>query len=106
LEKGTACNGEAIACESLRDSTMTNYTVTLTLTDEEEALLAALARERGLSAPADVLRALLREVYDAEWDRRFAESQAVLGQLAAEAHEEYVSGRTEDFDPDTDPDAP
>jgi hypothetical protein len=85
------------------------HTITLTLTEEEEALITTLARERGLDAPADVLRALLHdavEIYDALWDKTFAESQDVLDALADEAHAEYLAGLTEDFDPDNDPDAP
>jgi hypothetical protein len=87
----------------------TSNTITLTLTDEEAALIVALARERGLESSVDVLRALLHdavEVYDALWDKRFAETQDTLDQLADEAHEEYLAGLTEEFDPDTDPDAP
>ncbi len=82
---------------------------TITLTEEEEALVAALAQERGLAAPEDVLRALLHEaveIYDALWDKTFADSQDVLEKLADEAHAEYLAGLTEEFDPDTDPDAP
>jgi hypothetical protein len=77
--------------------------ITLRLTEEEENLIAALAQERGLSAPADVLRALLHdaiEIYDALWDRTFEASQDLLDKLADEAHEEYLAGLTEDFDPD------
>lgn len=36
-------------------------TVTLTLTEGEEALANAWARERGLDAPEEVVRALLRD---------------------------------------------
>lgn len=43
---------------------------------------------------------------DAEWDALFAESRDILEQLAQEAHEEYLAGLAEDFDPDNDPDAP
>lgn len=80
------------------------HTVTLTLTPEEENLIAVIAQERGLSAPADVLRTLLHnasEISDALWDKTFAETQDVLDRLADEAHAEYLAGRTEDFDPDT-----
>ncbi len=83
------------------------HTITLILSEEEEALVTALAQERGLTAPADVLRALLHdavEIYDALWDKTFADSQDVLDQLADEAHAEYTAGLTEDFDPDNDPD--
>jgi hypothetical protein len=85
------------------------HTVTLTLTPEEEKLIAALAQERGLDAPADVLRTLLHdaaEISDALWDKTFAETQDVLDRLADEGHAEYLAGRTEDFDPDLDPDSP
>jgi hypothetical protein len=84
------------------------HTVTLTLTEEEAALVETLARERGIDDPADVLRALLHdavEIYDALWDKTLAETQDVLDMLAKEAREEYLAGLTEDFDPDTDPDA-
>lgn len=85
------------------------HVVTVTLDAQEEALIATLGQERGLSAPADVLRALLHdaaEIYDALWDKTFDESQDLLDKLADEAHAEYEAGLTEDFDPDTDPDAP
>jgi hypothetical protein len=77
------------------------YTVTLTLSKTEEAMLMALACERGLGEPADALRALLHdavEVYDALWDKTFAESQDVLDMLADEAHAEYLVGLTEDLE--------
>ncbi len=82
--------------------------ITLSLTPEEETLVTALARERGLTAPADVLRALLHdaaEIYDLLWDKTFANSQDVLDKLADAAHADYLAGLTEDFDLDTDPDA-
>ena len=63
----------------------------------------ALAQERGIAEPADMLRALLPdavEIYDAMWDKTFAETQDVLEILADEAHAEYVVGLTEDFDLD------
>jgi hypothetical protein len=85
------------------------YTVTLNLTEEEAELVAALAREHGLDAPADALHALLRDavdVYDALWDKTFADSQDLLSQLADEAHQEYLAGLTEDFDPDDDTEMP
>jgi hypothetical protein len=87
----------------------TPHIVTVTLTEEEAAVVETLARERGIDEPADVLRALLHdaiEINDALWDKTFAETQDVLDRLADEAHEEYLAGLTQDFDPDTDPDAP
>jgi hypothetical protein len=37
---------------------------------------------------------------EALWEEQFARSQDKLEQMAQEAHEEYLAGRTEDFDPD------
>jgi uncharacterized protein (DUF433 family) len=37
---------------------------------------------------------------EARWDASFANSQDFLEQLSREAHEEYLAGRTEEFDPD------
>ncbi|HLY27789.1 MAG TPA: hypothetical protein VKQ72_15695 [Aggregatilineales bacterium] len=34
------------------------------------------------------------------WDAQFAASQDVLEKLSREAHEQYLAGLTEDFDPD------
>jgi len=79
-------------------------TVTLTLTEEEHALVEALAQERGLAAPEDVVHALLQDaiaLYDALWDKTFADTQDVLDRLADEAHTEYLASLTEDFDPHT-----
>lgn len=86
----------------------TPNTITLELNEEETALIAAFAQERGLASPADALRALLHdalEFYDDLWDKKFADSQDVLDRLADEAHAEYLAGLAEDFDPDDDPDA-
>jgi Arc/MetJ-type ribon-helix-helix transcriptional regulator len=83
-------------------------TITLTLTEEEAALIQELARERGLENAAEVVHALLREMIEASdrlWDEKFANSQDVLDALADEAHAEYIAGLTEDFDPDNDPDS-
>lgn len=84
-------------------------TVTVELTEYEQTQIEALAHERGLDAPADVLRALLYEAvaaYDLLWDEKFAASQDVLDQLADAGHREYMAGQTEEFDPDNDPNAP
>jgi uncharacterized protein (DUF433 family) len=40
------------------------------------------------------------EENEAMWDKSFAESQDYLEQLSREAHEAYLAGETEDFDPD------
>lgn len=37
---------------------------------------------------------------EALWDEQFARSQDVLERLSQEAHEEFLAGLTEDFDPD------
>jgi acid phosphatase family membrane protein YuiD len=84
---------------------MTEHTITLTLSEEEAQLVTALAREQGFDTPQAALRALLHDamaVYDALWDKTFADSQTVLEQLAEEAHAEYLAGLTEAFDPDND----
>jgi hypothetical protein len=39
---------------------------------------------------------------EALWDEQFAKSQDVLERMSQQAHEEYVAGLTEDFDPDDD----
>jgi hypothetical protein len=39
---------------------------------------------------------------EALWEEQFARSQDKLEQLAQEAHEDYLAGLTEDFDPDDD----
>ncbi len=39
---------------------------------------------------------------EALWDEQFAKSQDLLEQMAEEAHQEYLAGLTEDFDPDDD----
>ena len=43
---------------------------------------------------------------DAQWDEQFANSPDVLDFLVREAREDYLNGLTDEFDPDTDPDAP
>ncbi len=78
-----------------------NLTVTITLTEEEQALIDTLRREQGLDAPADVLRTLLHDavqIYDALWDKSFAESQDFVDKLADDAHAAYLEGLTEDFE--------
>jgi hypothetical protein len=45
---------------------------------------------------------ILEELSEREWDRLFADprSKQVLKRLADEAHQEYLSGETEELDPD------
>src|SRR5688500_10639203 len=77
------------------------YTITLSLNEEENALLETLARERGIDVPAEALRSLLHDainIYDALWEKTFAESQELLDKLADEAHADYLAGDVEDFD--------
>ena len=38
---------------------------------------------------------------EARWDAQFAASEDLLIKMADAAHEEYMAGRTEAFDPDT-----
>ena len=40
------------------------------------------------------------EADEALWNEQFAKSVDLLEQMGQEAHEEYLAGRTEDFDPD------
>lgn len=80
-----------------------SHTITLTLSEEEHALLESFARERGIELPAEALKTLLHElisIYDALWEKSFAESQDLLDQLADEAYADYLAGDVEDFDPD------
>lgn len=81
------------------------HSITLTLSEEENALLDALAHEQGLATSADALRTLIHDavaIYDALWDKTFSDSQDLLDRLADEADAEYAAGQTEDFDPDSD----
>jgi hypothetical protein len=76
-------------------------TVTMTLTPEEEQLIAELARERGLASPEEVLRALLHDAIEQDealWDAQFQSSQDVLDRLADEALDDIRAGRTHDLD--------
>lgn len=44
----------------------------------------------------------LEDDYEAKWAESFAKSHDVLERLSQEAHEEYLAGLTEEFDPDKD----
>ena len=62
-----------------------------------------LAQDQGLDTPEAALHALIQnaeKIYDTLWDQTFADSQDLLSQLSDEAHEEYIAGLTEEFDPD------
>ena len=87
---------------------ISSYSVTMTLSEADWLLLEAFAAEQGISDPAEAVRALLHEyvaLSDALWDEKFAHSGDLLDRLSAEVGEEIAAGLTEDFDPDTDPDA-
>lgn len=81
---------------------ISNYSITVTLSEEDRELLEMFAAEKGIDDPAEALRALLHEfvtLSDALWDEKFAHSGDVLDRLAAEADAEIAAGMTEDFDP-------
>lgn len=84
---------------------MSDRQVILELTEQEMARLDALAHAGGYASVEAYLRALIdaeEEAADAAlWDEQFARSPNALDALAQEAHEEYLAGLTEDFDPDT-----
>jgi hypothetical protein len=67
-----------------------------------------LELEQPTNLPPGEVRVIIESVSPEEvaadealWDGQFARSQDVLDQMSKEAHEEYLSGLTEDFDPDT-----
>ena len=74
------------------------YQLTVTLTDEEYSLLQAFAADHGITELEVALPAVL---HDRLWDEQFANSQDLLSELAAEAHDEYLAGNTEELDPDS-----
>ncbi|MBI1278264.1 MAG: hypothetical protein GC179_09070 [Anaerolineaceae bacterium] len=74
------------------------HELTITLTDEEFKLLQTFAAEHGF---AELEAALPAVLHDRLWDEQFAASQDLLSELAAEAHQEYLAGNTEELDPDT-----
>lgn len=57
-------------------------------------------------AVVSVTRWMLEAADDVWWDYQFRRSPQVLEMLAREAHEEFLAGLTEDFDPYNDPDRP
>jgi hypothetical protein len=86
---------------------ISNYSITVTLSEEDREILEMFADEHAIDDPAEALRALLHEyvsLSDALWDEKFARSGDVLDRLSAEVDAEIAAGLTEDFDPDNDPD--
>lgn len=54
---------------------------------------------------ADLLKHYLDEIEDElRWQTQFDNSQDALDILAQQVRDEYYAGKTEEFDPDTDPD--
>jgi hypothetical protein len=69
------------------------------------ALEKAFARARELPEEnQDFIAHMLLEIIEDEawWDAQFAASEDLLIEMADLAHEEFLAGRTEVFDPDTD----
>ncbi len=77
------------------------HLITAHLTDEEFKLLQSFAAAQGLK---DLESAIPTIIHDQLWDAQFATSHDLLREMAEEAHQEYLAGTLEDFDPDTDPD--
>ncbi len=87
---------------------ISNYSVTVALSEADRDLLEAFAAEHEIDDPAEALRALLHEygaLSDALWDEKFAHSGDLLDRLSAAVDQQIAAGLTEDFDPDNDPDA-
>lgn len=87
---------------------ISEYSITVTFSEEDREILEMFAREKNIADPADALRMLLHEyvaLSDALWDEKLAHSGDVLDRLAAQVHEQRAAGLVEDFDPDNDPDA-
>lgn len=78
---------------------------TLTLPIERR-ILEILARRRGHATIVDYITALVNQDDEAMWDEQFIASEETLIRLGKEALAEHEAGLTEEFDPDTDPDAP
>lgn len=74
---------------------ISNYAVTVTLSEEDRELLEAFAAEQGIEDSAEAFRALLHEyvaLSDALWDDKFARSGDVLDRLSAQVAEEIAAG--------------
>jgi hypothetical protein len=84
---------------------ISDYSITVTLSEADRELLEAFADEHEIDDPAEALRALLHEyiaLSDALWDEKFAHSGDTLDQLSKQVGDEIAAGLTEDFDPDAD----
>lgn len=77
--------------------------LTISLSADENAIIQQLADEKGLENVEDALHSLIQHaemLYDALWDKTFAETSDALDRLVAEARAEHQAGLTEEFDPD------
>ena len=84
---------------------ISDYSITVTLSEADRELLEAFADEHDINDPAEALRALLHEyvaLSDALWDEKFAHSSDKLDKLSQQVDAEIAAGLTEDFDPDAD----
>ena len=84
---------------------ISDYSITVTLSEADRELLEAFADEHEIDDPAEALRVLLHEyaaLSDALWDEKFAHSGDALDRLSAQVDAQIAAGLTEDFDPDTD----
>lgn len=84
---------------------ISDYSITITLSEADRELLEAFADEHEIDEPAEAIRLLLHEyvaLSDALWDEKFAHSGDKLDKLSQQVDTEIAAGLTEDFDPDAD----
>lgn len=84
---------------------VSSQTITITLTADEYAIVEQLAQEQGLDNVEEALHSLIHDaemLYDALWDKTFADTSDALEQWVAEVRAEHHAGLTEEFDPDND----
>lgn len=84
---------------------ISDYSITVTLSEADRELLEAFADEHDINDPAEALRALLHDyvaLSDALWDEKFAHSGDKLDKLSEQVDAEIAAGLTEEFDPDAD----
>lgn len=80
-------------------------TLTITLTEEEDAQLQALTQEYSLTEQSEALKRLLQDVgafYDDLWDKKFADSGDILARMADDALAAHLRGETEEITCDED----